>query len=312
MSLKKLTKIIPFAAGFILLVGIVPVALAIMPWPEQAVTAGPDYAVQAGDSTDGVGQEAQAALTSQSVQTDTVDRLPQDKMVLIAGNRTFASIPVTITLAGGEYGQGQQFTLGTGQEQRFDLAPGPYTATWSSPGGNGWGRKFEAAAGAVVLTWIFPEEDLLFSEIQQGAATLVAAQSKDIGQFGLPSVMTTTSPFIPPEGKALYVLSNRSLAGLPSTLTVYGGKFGEEGQEITLNPFQVVSVAVEPGDYRLVWAAPKSFENQTERIGLKREGTATAGKVVIGWIIPEEARAYAQRPGEPGQQFELTPIEGGN
>jgi hypothetical protein len=312
MSLKKSIKLIPFIAGFVLLVGIVPVALALVPWPEQAAGAGQDVIVQVDDSTHGAGEEAEAALTSPPLQEDSGPDLPPDKMVFIAGNRTSENITVTVTIAGGEYGQGQQFPLGVGEERRFDLAPGPYTATWSSPGGNGWGRRFEAAAGAVVLTWAFPEEDALFSEVQQGAENLAVAQGQEIGQLTLPSVVTTTSPFIPPDGKALYVLSNRSLAGLPSYLTVYGGKFGEEGREITLNPFQVVSLAVEPGDYRLVWTAPKSFENQTEEIGLKREGTATAGKVVIGWIIPEEARAYAQRPGEPGQQFELIPLEGGN
>ena len=115
-----------------------------------------------------------------------------------------------------------------------------------------------------------------------------------------PSVTTTETPYSTPEGKSLLVAADRSLAHIPSTLTLSGGQFGE-GQEFFINSGQEAMFALEPGNYRATWSAT---DGQGEPFSLSRDFTADAGQVSMIWLVPEDARAFLQRPGEAGQELE--------
>ena len=87
--------------------------------------------------------------------------IPEDKMLLILGNRTLADIPSALTISGGELG-GEEFVVEASHEIRIELEPGEYEATWTSPEGETFGRKFKARPGTVVLAWIIPEDGQVF------------------------------------------------------------------------------------------------------------------------------------------------------
>jgi hypothetical protein len=242
---------------------------------------------------------AQALMNGQMMSQSPGPVMPTDKMLVIVGNRTLANIPSTLTLSGGQFGGGQAITIEAGQEMRLELEPGPYQATWSSPAGTTFGRTFRARPGRVAIAWIVPEENYVYTELQRGSPGEDNTGPAALGQLAMPSVMTTTTPYSAAEGKALLVAGNRSLGDIPSTLTLSGGQFGG-GKEFPLNPGQEVIVALEPGDYRATWSAPRG---EAGPFTLSGEFTAVPGRIGIVWIVPEVSRAFLQRPGEPGQEI---------
>jgi hypothetical protein len=244
-------------------------------------------------------EEAQAILNGQMLAQNPAPLMPQDKMLVIVGNRTLANISTTLTLSGGQFEDGQEFTIEAGQEIRLELEPGLYQATWSSPEGTTFGRSFRAIAGRVAIGWIVPEEDYVSTELQRGQPGEDAAGQAALGQCTMPSVMTTTTPDQAIEDKALLVAGNRSFADIPSTLTLSGGQFGD-GKEFTINPGQELLIALEPGSYQANWSAPTS---EAGPFTLAGEFTAEAGRIGIVWIMPEVERAFFQSPGEAGQEI---------
>ncbi len=108
-------------------------------------------------------ETAQAILTGRLRPGDRGPRVPADKMLLIAGNRTYANLPAALTIAGGEFGDGQTFELNPGQEVQLELALGEYQAIWVENDGQQFGRKFRAMPGSVVISWIVPEDDVAFA-----------------------------------------------------------------------------------------------------------------------------------------------------
>jgi LysM repeat protein len=244
-------------------------------------------------------EEVQALLNGQQLPQNPAPLMPEDKMLIIVGNRTLANTPTTLTLSGGQFGGGEVFTLEAAQEIRLELEPGEYGATWTSPEGTTFGRTFKAVAGRVAIGWIVPEENYVFTEIQRGRPGEDDPAQAVLGQLTMPSVMTTTTPYTAAEGKALLVAGNRGFADIPSTLTLSGGQFGG-GKEFSINPGQELILALEPGDYRANWSAPKG---EAGPFTLAGEFTAVAGRIGILWIVPEVSRAFFQRPGEPGQEI---------
>lgn len=251
------------------------------------------------------GEEAQAMLAEPVAVERSKPVIPTEEMLIIVGNRTHADIAATITLSGGEFGEeGEAFTLEAGQEIRFELPSGDYQAAWTSPNHQGFGRKFVAYPGQVALSWIVPEKDYVYTE-------LLDPGNRDRSQFTPPSVMNFETPYlVPADGKSLLVAGNRSLANIPSTLTISGGQFGD-GQDLTINPRQEVMIAMSPGEYQGTWATPAEVDD-VEPFSLSLDFIVTGGKVGVIWIVPEDSRAFLQRPGEPGQELKEDNETGGN
>jgi hypothetical protein len=86
------------------------------------------------------------------------------KALFVAGNRSALNNFVTLTLSGGNFAGGQQFTLDANTETPLDMLPGDYRATWHSPTRSGFnaGRDFSVTAGEVVVSWIIPEDGQVF------------------------------------------------------------------------------------------------------------------------------------------------------
>lgn len=246
------------------------------------------------------GETAQAMLNGEISGPPPAPVNPEDKLLAIIGNRSFANIPTTLKLTGGQFGEGQEFTIEAGQEVRLEIDPGEYKAFWSSPEGVTFSRDFMAQPGVVAINWFVPEESYVMTEIQRTGLMEDEAQAETLGQFTPPSVTRKDTPYYAPEGKELLVAGNRSFANLPSTLTITGGQFGG-GQEFTINPGQELIVALDPVEYTVTWSSPPADDGTV----LARGGTITPtpGTVTVVWVVPEENRAFLQRPGEPGQAF---------
>lgn len=241
---------------------------------------------------------AEAMLNGQIETPAPAPVNPEDKLLAIIGNRSFENIPSTLTLAGGEFGEGQEFSINAGEEIRLEIEPGDYDAYWSSPEGVTFSRDFMARAGVVAINWFVPEEDYVVTEIQRAAFEEDEQRSDTLGQFTTPSVTHDRTPYRAPEGKELLVAGNRSFADLPSTLTLTGGQFGG-GKEFTINPGQELIVALDPVEYTVTWSSPPAESG----LALARGGTISPvpGEVTVVWVVPEENRAFLQKPGEPGQ-----------
>ena len=87
-----------------------------------------------------------------------------------------------------------------------------------------------------------------------------------------------------PEGKALLIVSNRSLYNQPALLTLSGGKSVGGGQEIDVGPNKEIEIVLEPDEYRALWSSPA-------RPGGFVRGAdffAIPGKIFVMWIVPEE------------------------
>jgi hypothetical protein len=52
---------------------------------------------------------------------------------------------------------------------------------------------------------------------------------------------------------------------------------------------------ISPGTYRTIWG--------TAGFTAGHEFRATAGEVILGWIIPENEQVFMQFPGQPPQQI---------
>ncbi len=91
-----------------------------------------------------------------------------------------------------------------------------------------------------------------------------------------------------PDGKTLLLVENRSLANLPARLTLSGGKSVGGGKEIDPAPNSRVEFTLEPDFYRALWSTPwKSFTRGADF-------TATPGKVILMWIVPEDGRTQTE------------------
>lgn len=253
-------------------------------------------------------EDAEAMLNGQMGVERAESVVPEEKMLVIAANRSLTGADSVLLVSGGTFTQTQKYEIKPGKEVRLELEPGDYKATWIAAGGADFGRKFTAVAGRVVIAWLIPEESIASTELRAGRP-IPGVEDDDVAhsQLQTPSVTTTETPYSPAVGQALLVVGNRSFADIPSTLTLSGGRFGE-GKEVQINPAQEVLIALEPGTYRATWSAPAGEDGQP--ILRSREFTAKANKIGVVWFEPERSRAILQVPGEPG--VELTEDGGPN
>lgn len=126
-------------------------------------------AIQEATSTeqaDSLGQITTPSVT----HTETPYYAPEGKALLVAGNRSFAFLPSTLTITGGQFGEGKEFMINPGQELLVALDPVEYTVSWTSPPANeeavGFDRtgKLYPVAGDVTVVWIVPEDNRAFMQ----------------------------------------------------------------------------------------------------------------------------------------------------
>jgi hypothetical protein len=226
-----------------------------------------------------------------------VIRAPDGKMLLIVENRSLANQPARLTLSGGKsVGGGKELDPPAGGRLELVLEPDFYRALWSSP----WrsftrGADFDAIAGKVMVMWIVPEDGItqteLFDELVEGPAPTPTP---------LPSTPVPVPGFnglVAPQGKALFVIENRSTENEFALLTITGGNFGG-GKEFVLDAATETRLELDPADYRTVWHSPANGG-----MNAGREFSASAGEVILGWVIPEKREAFMQFPGQPEIQI---------
>lgn len=246
-------------------------------------------------------KDANALLNGQLLAQPAKSVIPEDKMLVIADNRSQTGANSVLLISGGPFTDTQKYEIKPGKEVRIELEPGDYKATWIAAGGADFGRKFTAVPGRVIIAWLIPEESLASTELRAGRP-LPGIDEQDIAhsQLQTPSVTTTETPYSPAPGQALLVVGNRSHAEIPSTLTLSGGRFGA-GKDIQINPAQEVLIALDPGTYRATWSAPAGQDGRP--ISRSREFTAKPNKIGVVWFEPEKSRAILQVPGEPGVEL---------
>jgi hypothetical protein len=249
------------------------------------------------DQAEAMAQLEQSAASLEPGQT----ALEPGRMLLIVGNRSLQNLPATFTLSGEEFGDGQEFTLEPGQEQKWSLSPGDYRAAWSLPNGV-TARDFEAVADLINLVWLVPEDNQVFAQ-QQWAGSLAGAPrgKTELGHVHLPSVQTTDTPYRMPADQALLVAGNRSYESLYALFGLVGGRFGQ-GRGFLLAPEEETLLLLEPGAYQIIWLAGDPAEPET--ILRRGEATVDQGQVVVTWLSPELRAGYIQPVGQPGLGLE--------
>jgi hypothetical protein len=91
---------------------------------------------------------------------------PPGLALLVASNRSVKNEYGLLTIAGGNFGGGQEFILDANTERQLELVPGYYRTVWHSPafGGVNAGREFQVSAGEVIYGWIVPEDRNVFMQ----------------------------------------------------------------------------------------------------------------------------------------------------
>lgn len=239
----------------------------------------------------------QTGQMEQTQQQATELTAPEDEMLMVVQNLTKANAPSTFTISGGEYGGGEEITVDAGERLELNLEPGDYRVIWSSPATDdiSFGRDFTAVAGTVARARIIPEKEqvafrfnLHQDQMEQMTETAEAANQID-REF----------PFEAPSGRGMLVVGNRSLADIPSTLTITGGRFGG-GEQISVDPGEEIFLPVDPGEFTVQWSAPIDQPGQEtgETVIVSRQVELSAGETPLWWIVPEEFRAFSQTEGE--------------
>lgn len=280
-------------------------------------------------------QQQQQAQTQQMSQTPQQTNRPEeqltpsaDEMLLLVNNFSKANAPSTFTISGGEYGGGEQITVDAGEEVVLRLMPAEYRVIWSSPAAEdiSFGRTFTAVPGTVARARIIPEQEQVAFRFnvrqdqtgqpaeqmqeaaQQQEATQMeeGAQSEQMTGTAEASQIDREFPYEAPAGQGMLVVGNRSIANVPSTLTISGGRFGG-GEQITVDPGDEIFLPVQPGEFTVQWSAPIDQANEAggESVIVSRQVQISAGETPFWWIVPEEFRAFSQSEGE--SPMELVP-----
>ena len=233
--------------------------------------------------------------TPTATATVPVIRAPAGKTLLIVSNRSLANKPARLTLSGGKsVGGGKEIDVDANSQVEIVLEPDFYRALWSSPFRSFTrGADFTAVPGKVMVMWIVPEDRLtdieVYDELTIGGGDLPSPT---------PEPTATPAPVISgysaPLGQALLVVANRSLENVFGAVTVSGGSFGG-GQEIILNANTETPLELMPGEYRTIWS--------TSGFTAGHEFKASAGEVILGWIVPENGQVFMQFPGQPPRQI---------
>jgi hypothetical protein len=220
-------------------------------------------------------------------------RAPEDKTLLIVGNRSYANAPVRLTLSGGKsVGGGLEIDPPPNGEIQLVLEPDYYHAVWSASW-RGFARSvdFTAVPGKIMVMWIVPEEGRTMTEVYD---ELVLGDAPTVTPTATPTPAPeiATGP-VAPEGKALLIVGNRSLANEHAVLTLTGGNFGG-GEQFIVNSNTEIFLELLPADYRTIWTSPA-------RGGFTagREFRVAAGEVIFVWVVPEDKLVFMQFPGQP-------------
>lgn len=240
-----------------------------------------------------------AAATTTPAEPSPGDfiQAPEGKTLLIVANRSYANQPARLTLSGGEStASDQEIDLLPGQEVQIVLEPDFYNAIWSTPAHDNFTRvaDFTAEEDQVVVMWIRPEEAVTRTEFHTRLARS--------GTLPTPEPTATPEPFMPgyeaPPGKALLVIANLTTENEFGQVTVAGGSFGG-GQEIKIEPYARLTLELDPADdYRTVWTNPAAGGWTAGR-----EFRASAGEVILGWIIPEDREVFMQFPSQQPEKI---------
>lgn len=93
---------------------------------------------------------------------------PPGRALFVAGNRSLNNSFTSLTISGGSFGGGEEFTLDANTETPLELGPGEYRAVWTTPAGDGFTatRDFEAVAGQVIISYIVPEDGRVVVEFE--------------------------------------------------------------------------------------------------------------------------------------------------
>lgn len=222
---------------------------------------------------------------------------PPGRTLLIVSNRSLANHPARLTLTEGKSINGaQEIEAIPGQDVEVVLEPDFYQAFWSSPARDNFtrGADFTAGKDQVVVMWIKPEDGLTQTEVY--------SRLPRSGTYPTPVPTATPKPFLSgyeaPPGKALLVVLNLSLENEMGQVTVSGGSFGG-GQEIKLDPDTELTLVMDPAnDYRTVWTSAAEGG-----VTAGREFAASAGEVILGWIVPEDREVFMQFPGQAPERI---------
>jgi hypothetical protein len=232
-----------------------------------------------------------SALTPTAVPSTAIVRAPAGKALLIVSNRSLTNQPARLTLSGGKsVGGGREFDPPPNGQIEFMLEPDHYRALWSSPareGGFARGADFTAVPGKVIVMWIVPEEGRTATEVYDELIVGGAAPTPTPPPAATPQ--PSDGGYTAPPGRALFVVSNRSVANVYAVVTISGGSFAG-GQEIKLDATVEKPLELLPGDYRTIWNTPGFTAG--------REFKVSAGEVIFGWIIPEDQQVFMQFPGQ--------------
>lgn len=235
---------------------------------------------------------ATATATSPPPQ---VTRAPQGQTLLIVENRSLSNRPALLTLSGGKsVGGGREIDPPAGGSVQLVLEPDFYRALWSVPGSNFTrGQDFTAVAGKVVVMWIVPEDGVTQFE-QYDEIVINPAPTATPAATAAPP--PPGSP-VAPAGKALLIISNRSILNEYGQVTISGGSFGG-GQLFVINAATETQLEMLPGDYRTVWYSPANGG-----VSAGHEFTAFAGDVIYARMVPEDRTIFMQFPGQPEIQI---------
>ncbi len=237
------------------------------------------------------------AITTAAAATPAFIQAPQGKTLLIVSNRSLANHPARLTLTEGKSIDGaQEIEVIPGQDVEVVLEPDFYRAFWSSPARDNFtrGADFTAGKDQVLVMWIRPEDGLTQAETY--------SRLPRSGTYPTPVPTATPKPFLTgyeaPPGKALLVVLNLSLENEMGQVTVSGGSFGG-GQEIRLDPDTELTLVMDPAsDYRTVWTSAAEGG-----VTAGREFMASAGEVILGWIVPEDREVFMQFPGQAPERI---------
>ena len=238
------------------------------------------------------------ATVTAAAGTPAFIQAPPGKTLLIISNRSLANHPARLTLTEGKsVDAAREFEVIPGQDAEVVLEPDFYRAFWSSSARDNFtrGADFTAGEDQVVVMWIKPEEGLTQTEFYN--------RLPRSGTYPTPVPTATPKPFLTgyeaPPGKALLVVLNLSLENEVGQVTVSGGSFGG-GQEIRLDPDTELTLVMDPAsDYRTVWTSTAAEGGVTAG----REFAASAGEVILGWIIPEDREVFMQFPGQAPERI---------
>jgi hypothetical protein len=166
---------------------------------------------------------------------------------------------------------------------------------WSAPVNSFTrGADFTATPGKVMVMWIVPEDKVTLTEIYD---ELVDESAPTATPPPTATPVPDPSGLVAPPGKALLVVSNRSVLNEFGLMTITGGNFGG-GKEFVLNANTAPRLELTPAYYRTVWHTPANGG-----MSAGREFAASAGEVIYGWIIPEKKQVFMQFPGQPPEQI---------